>query len=623
MKRAEASAPGLPWEALLDRLLERAGGAASGSALLVLAQRLLQEECPGAALTAGPPAVAAPPGSAELRLEAPVALGLVVPEPVDPAAGRFLRTLAALLAVARGRLAEAGGERGAELGAPALDQVIEAVNGIVWEAPLGAGGWSYVSAGAARILGYPAENWKRPAFWRQIVHPEDRAAVAERAGAQRGDRELEYRLCAADGRVVWFHDAVRLVRDAGGAVWGQRGVMLDITARVEAEEARARATQEAVELQKIESLGLMAGGIAQDFNNLLTIILGNASLAAMRLSEHSPARGCMDDIIANGQRASELTRQLLAYAGRSQLMPEAVPMGPMVRELRGMLAASVPRNGRLEVDVEPVAHSVDGDRGQLQHVVVSLVANAAEALEDRSGTVRVATSCLTLEGGPAEALRLPKGDYVLLTVSDDGAGMDEATRRRMFDPFFSTRRSGRGLGLAVVHGVVKAHRGTIEVESAPGRGTTVRVYLPASVTAGPTRAPVVSPIITGTGLVLVIDDESEVRATARAMLEALGYDVIEAEDGRSGLVQFDRHRNELCVVLLDMTMPVMSGEEVLAELRRRSPTVPVVLSTGFSKVDARRGGSTEGLNGFLQKPYTVRQLGVVIGRAAAEGRKEP
>lgn len=615
MMRTAAPAPGLPWERALDRLLGEAGGARSAEAILALAGRLLAEEGPLAALGA---TAEAPSGSVELRVEEPVPLVLVVPEPADPAAWRYLRAAAALVAVAGGSAASV--ER--PLDGSGIAELIEAINGIVWEASLDIGGWSFVSAGAARILGYPVERWKQPSFWRELVHPEDKEAVGERAGARRGDRELEYRLVAADGRVVWFHDAVRLLRDASGAVRGQRGVMLDITARVEAEAARARAVQDLSELHRVESLGVMAGGIAHDFNNLLTIVLGNASLAAMRLPEHSPARGCIDDIIANGQRASELTRQLLAYAGRSQITPEAVPIGATLRELRGLLAASIPRSGRLEVDVEPAPLTVDGDRGQLQQVIVALVANAGEALEDRPGTVRVAAALEALSGARAQELRLTPADYVRVTVSDDGVGMDEATRRRIFDPFFSTRHSGRGLGLAVVFGVVKAHRGAIEVESAPGRGTAVRVFLPASATAEPVRTPPVSPILTGTGLVLVIDDESEVRATARAMLEALGYDVIEAEDGRSGLVQFDRHRGSLSVVLLDMTMPVMSGEEVLAELRRRSPTMPVVLSTGFSRVEARRAGGADSLNGFLQKPYTVRQLGAVIGRAVAEGRKE-
>ena len=629
MQPEASSEPGLSWETLLDRVIEGAGQAASVATLLAYAERLLSTEAETARLALGSAggAGAVPDGHLEVAIESPVPLVMVVPGPAGPGATRFLRAVAGLLAAARagaqGAAAPLGEAADVRPGGEGwVVQLLDTVNAIVWEAPIGRGGWSHASGGAVRLLGYPAEVWGRPSFWRQIVHPDDRARVAEHSGAVRGDRVLEYRLLGVDGRAFWFQDAVRLVRNAEGQVIGQRGVMLDITGRAEAEAARERASTELMELQKIECLGLMAGGIAHDFNNLLTVILGNASLAAVRLPEHSSARSCIDDLIANAQRASELTRQLVSYAGRSQLVTETVAFGACLRELHGLLAASVPRGCRFEVDIDRTPLLVEADRLQLQQVAVNLVANAGEALAGRSGAVRVAAFPETLGGPRAESLRLPPGEYVVLTVTDEGAGMDEATRRRIFDPFFSTRRSGRGLGLAVVHGIVRAHRGAIEVNSFPGAGTTVRVFLPASASGAPAlKAPSV-PMLSGSGLVLVIDDETEVRATARAMLEALGYDVIEAEDGGSGLMQFDRHRETIAAVLLDMTMPVMSGEQVYLEMRRRSPTVPVVLSTGFSRVEARRSGAVDGLDGFLQKPYTVRQLGEVIGRCIAERRKQ-
>ncbi len=633
MTQASVEPSGARWENVLDRLLEGAEGLVDEQAALHLVRRVLAEEglegvWVGLASEAVEPA---PAGCFEERLDGALGLVLRSPVPVGRAGLRVLRVAAGLVsrsvevrqaaeASARGRREQTFLNEAASAAEERQAQLIQSINAIVWEAPEGQSGWSYVSDGAAVLLGYPLERWAEPRFWRKILHEDDRVRVVAESGSARGNRDLEYRVRAEDGRVVWMRDAVRVVYDKGGNVVAQRGVMLDITARVEAERDRERIHAEIVELQKVESLGVMAGGIAHDFNNLLTVILGNASLAAMRLPERSPARGSIDDLIANAQRAADLTRQLLAYSGRAQLSTETLELGVAFRELRGLLATVVPKLAEFQFEVDPLTPAVEGDRTQLQQVLMNLATNAAEALGDRRGVITIRTGFNQIDSVAAGELRLPPGPYAVLTVADNGSGMDDSTRRRIFDPFFTTKAHGRGLGLAVVHGIVKGHGGVVQVQSSLEAGTTVRVYLPASLARVPAPVPLLSRIRTGSGLVLVIDDESEVRATARAMLEALGYDVIEAEDGRAGLLRFDRHRAEVRVVLLDMTMPVMSGEEVLRALLRREPTAGIVLSSGFSQVDARRRGMSEGLSGFLQKPYTVRQLADVIGRAA---NKEP
>ncbi len=633
MTQASVEPSGARWENVLDRLLEGAEGLVDEQAALHLVRRVLAEEglegvWVGLASEAVEPA---PAGCFEERLDGALGLVLRSPVPVGRAGLRVLRVAAGLVsrsvevrqaaeASARGRREQTFLNEAASAAEERQAQLIQSINAIVWEAPEGQSGWSYVSDGAAVLLGYPLERWAEPRFWRKILHEDDRVRVVAESGSARGNRDLEYRVRAEDGRVVWMRDAVRVVYDKGGNVVAQRGVMLDITARVEAERDRERIHAEIVELQKVESLGVMAGGIAHDFNNLLTVILGNASLAAMRLPERSPARGSIDDLIANAQRAADLTRQLLAYSGRAQLTTETLELGVAFRELRGLLATVVPKLAEFQFEVDPLTPAVEGDRTQLQQVLMNLATNAAEALGDRRGVITIRTGFNQIDSVAAGELRLPPGPYAVLTVADNGSGMDDSTRRRIFDPFFTTKAHGRGLGLAVVHGIVKGHGGVVQVQSSLEAGTTVRVYLPASLARVPAPVPLLSRIRTGSGLVLVIDDESEVRATARAMLEALGYDVIEAEDGRAGLLRFDRHRAEVRVVLLDMTMPVMSGEEVLRALLRREPTAGIVLSSGFSQVDARRRGMSEGLSGFLQKPYTVRQLADVIGRAA---NKEP
>ncbi len=511
--------------------------------------------------------------------------------------------------------------RAAEAAEARYHELLQSLDAIVWEAPAGHDRWSFVSDRAATMLGYPSESWQTPGFWRSILHPEDKARVVSGSGAAKGDHELEYRLIAADGHVVWVHDVVRVQHDAAGRPLSQRGVMVDITARKTAELDRERMQAEMVQVQKLESLGVMAGGIAHDFNNLLTVILGNASLASMRLPDHSPAKNAIDDLVATAQRASDLTRQLLAYSGRGQLATETIDLGAQVREILGLLGASIPKKARLELELDPLVPPVDADSAQVQQVVMNLVTNAAEALGEKSGTVRVQTFMAQVSASEAALLGITAGSWVALSVQDDGEGMDGDTRARVFDPFFTTKAQGRGLGLAAVHGIVRGHKGAIDVRSKPGVGTVFTVYLPASV-----QRPTVKPqrsgaLRSGSGLVLVIDDEAEVRATARAMIEALGYEVVEAEDGKSGLSTYDKYRAKVRAVLLDMTMPVMSGEEVYRALRHKAPTVPVILSTGYSPVDARRRGMMEGLAGFLQKPYTVRQLGDSLARAIEEGPK--
>jgi PAS domain S-box-containing protein len=487
-------------------------------------------------------------------------------------------------------------------------ELLRSLDAIVWEAPAGSDRWSFVSDRAESMLNYPREQWAAPGFWRSILHPDDRDRVIGGSGAARGDHELEYRILAADGSTKWVHDVVRVQIDASGKAVSQRGVMLDITLRKQAEIERERLQADMVRIQKLESLGVMAEGLAHDFNNMLTVILGNASLASMRLSEHSPARSAIDDLVATAQRANDLTRQLLAYSGRAQVTSESLDLGVQVREILGLVMASIPKKVTIDLDLDPLLPAVNADPAQIQQVVMNLVTNAAEAIGDENGRVNVRTFATRLSPADGAALGVAAGPVVVLAVSDTGCGMDEQTRRSVFDPFFSTRAHGRGLGLAAVHGIVRTHHGAITVQSAPHQGSTFTVYLPAGTQRSTPKPQRGAALRQGSGLILLIDDEAEVRATARAMIEALGYDVLDAGDGREGIELYRAHQDQVRLILLDMTMPVMSGEEVFRELRESGFEVPVVLSTGYSPTDARRRGLVEGLAGFLQKPYTVRQL---------------
>jgi CheY-like chemotaxis protein len=318
--------------------------------------------------------------------------------------------------------------------------------------------------------------------------------------------------------------------------------------------------------------------------------------------------------VAASERASHLTRQLLAYAGKGRFIIEPVNLSVLVREINHLIQTSIPKNVQLRLDLTDELPLVDADAGQLQQVVMNLVINGAEAVTPgENGTVLVATGVQTVDeqyllSTVGESFDLKPGVYVTLEVHDTGCGMDEATVSRIFDPFFTTKFMGRGLGLAAVQGIVRGHKGTMKVYSRPGKGTTFKVLFPASVqTPGPKR-PVALPPMAANELVLVVDDEEIVRRTAKSMLERHGYTVVVAENGEQGVELFKVLSEKVSAVLLDMTMPVMGGEEAFSRMRTIREDVRVILSSGYNEVEAVRRFTGKGLAGFIQKPYSSLAL---------------
>ncbi|MEX2263168.1 MAG: PAS domain S-box protein [Bryobacteraceae bacterium] len=377
---------------------------------------------------------------------------------------------------------------------------------------------------------------------------------------------------------------------------------------------RKRSEEEALQTQKLESLGVLAGGIAHDFNNLLVGILGNASLVQDSLRDGDGNRELLDQVVNASERAADLTRQLLAYSGKGQFVIVPVAISHLVREIGSLIRTSLPKKVELRLNLDDDLPAVEADAGQIQQVIMNLVINGAEAIgEASSGYVSVATSLQRMD---LEYIRanfpqndLLPGDYILLEVRDSGAGMDEATQARMFDPFFTTKFTGRGLGLSAVSGIVRGHKGALSVQTAPGEGTIFRVWLPAtgsrpdhSREAGELRN------LEGSGTILVVDDEQLVLQTAMHTLEHYGYKVLLAENGSVGVDLFSAHRGEIEMVLLDLAMPVMSGDEAFDHLQRIDPNVKVVLTSGFSEVEATRRFAGKTFTGFLQKPYRSSAL---------------
>ena len=396
---------------------------------------------------------------------------------------------------------------------------------------------------------------------------------------------------------------------------------LDITERKAAEEEKLTLEKQLLNLQKLESLGVMAGGIAHDFNNLLMAIMGNTDLALLTLAPEAPAREQLLAAKAASRRAAELCKQMLAYAGRGTFALIQVDLSHFIEESRELLDVSVAKKSSIVMELSRELPSVDADPIQLRQLLVNIVTNAAEAITS-GGTITIKTYAGPCEGTTQSCpyqTELPIGLCVMLRISDTGCGMDAETVSRLFDPFFTTKFTGRGLGMAAALGIVRAHHGAIMVESEPGRGTVVTVSLPVS--SGwqephPTGPATGKEEEDGRAGILLVDDEEDVLEVAEAMLELLGYQVFRAMDGQECLDMFERYRPRIKAVLLDLAMPRMNGIEAVRQLRRLDHDLPIILSSGFSEQQATQQLGGEGLAGFIQKPYNVEQLRQVLAVVA-------
>jgi PAS domain S-box-containing protein len=456
-----------------------------------------------------------------------------------------------------------------------------------------------------------------------------RAAFHE-AVATRAPRTVEV---SSESSALWLVRMIPL--EPSEKTDGVLMIATDITERKHAEEARRVMEAQLQQARKLESLGVLAGGLAHDFNNLLTGILGSASLAAAKVAPGSPAAEQLDRILCAAQKAAELTSKMLAYAGKGGFDMEATDLNDVVESVVSLVRASLASQASLRLSLAPNLPEIEADREQLHQVILNLLTNAVESLDDPSivdrkrdadRAILVRTGAMTTIQGRDGGEESPAS--VFLEVRDEGAGMDEETRRRIFDPFFSTKFTGRGLGLAAVQGIVRAHKGTIRVESAPERGSTFTVLFPARRRVPRPEASDVevgSESESGSGspstvdsTILVIDDEPTVREVARLSLEANGFKVLTASDGRSGIELFEKHHQEVDAVLLDLTMPRLSGDETLEALFKLKPDLRVVLTSGHGEQDVRRRFEGLRLAGFVQKPFRPRDLVTRIEQALAK-----
>ncbi len=458
-----------------------------------------------------------------------------------------------------------------------------------------------------QLLGYGRQELVGRKFWEIEAArdtPKVRAALEEirdQEAVQFADMSFKTK----DGRTIET-EFIGTVYPEGD----RRAIQLNVRDLTE----RRKFEREMQHTQKLESLGLLAGGIAHDFNNLLTGIMGNASLLYADMPPDDPARVQLRSIVRASERAADLTRQLLAYAGKGRLRTEKIGLSDLIQEILTLVHTSIPRSVDVKLDLAPDLPPVEADPAQIQQLVMNLVINGAEAIgEGNPGTVQIKTGLRKLtareihDNFASEALT--PGSYVWLEIEDTGSGMDEATKARIFDPFFTTKFTGRGLGLAAVSGIVKTNRGAIRVYSTPGHGTSFYILFPA---AAPKRA--AKPAkpepkhLRGSGTVLVIDDESVVHDAARAMLEKSGFEVLLADSSEAGAELLRAQGERISLVILDLTMPGISGEQAFDLLRAIHPGVPILLASGYDEVEASARAGGRPFAGFIHKPFNLDRL---------------
>ncbi len=404
-------------------------------------------------------------------------------------------------------------------------------------------------------------------------------------------------------------------------------IIRDISRQKKAEVDRMETERRMLQAQKLESLGVLAGGIAHDFNNLLTTMLGNSSLARLDLPAESPAHQSLGQIERAAVRAAELCKEMLAYSGRSQLAATRVNLSALVEDTTQLLNVSISKKCVLKLELHRPLPGILADSTQIRQIIMNLVINASDAIGDRSGLIRVCTGLMRAERNYLEETflspDLPPGDYVFLEVNDNGCGMAPEVKARIFEPFYSTKFAGHGLGLAAVLGIVRSHHGTIKVYSEPGRGATFKLLFPAIAEGFPESEKSVDKVSAwrGSGLALVVNDEETVRAVTARTLESLGFTSLTAADGAEGVRLFREHAGQLRLVLLDLTMPHMNGEEAYRELHRINPAVPVVLMSGFTEKDTIDRFAGKALAGFIQKPFArdhlQEKLHAVLGQSSS------
>ena len=458
---------------------------------------------------------------------------------------------------------------------------------------------------------FPAEvAEQRKAHFRKVVEQ------------KRQDRHEDQR------QEVWNDSILTPVLDDAGNVEMVAVMSIDITERKKAEKERLEMERRILGLQRLESLGVMAAGIAHDFNNILMAVIGNIEMAIEDPQQSEFSRDCLKDAIKASKKATALVRQMLAYTGKKHFVIEPVDLNAIVEEIYGLLHSPLPAGAWLETRLARSLPPIMGDNSQLKQIILSMVTNAGEAMpEGKGGAVHLSTGVENcdeqrLQSTMAEIWMnyeapLQEGHYVYLEVEDKGCGMGPEILQRIFEPFYTTKFMGRGLGLPAMMGIVRAHKGFIRVNSEPGKGTVMRVLFPSVETEEndekTTSAPTATPM-EAEGRVLVADDDVFVLKVVRRMLESAGYQTVVAADGAEAVELFKKHMDDIDFVVLDLSMPGTTGVEAFEKISGLGCRVPVILSSGYKEMEIKAEYADRGFSGFIQKPYEKKALVELLAR---------
>ena len=478
------------------------------------------------------------------------------------------------------------------------------------------------------IFGIGPEYAKDISDWLQIVHPDDLAMMQEYFAkdvlTNHNAFNKEYRILRVkDEQVRWVLGMGELELNAKGDPIKMIGIIQDITDRKQADLAKLDFEKRLMQTQKLESLGVLAGGIAHDFNNILMGILGYADLALSELDSFSQARTYVQGINDASHKAADLIKQMLAYSGKGKFSLEPINLNDLIEDTAQMLAISISKNVFMKFNYSSEAVFLEGDPSQIRQIIMNMVINASDAIGKKSGVISVTTGSMYCDhdyiestGFEAQINRqepLPEGMYLFLEISDSGIGMSKETLAKIFEPFYTTKFIGRGLGLSAVLGIVGGHHGMVKIYSEKGKGTTFKVLFPLFEDMKDSKSGTANSLNKdndwqGQGTFLIADDEEAVRTVGKHMIKKLGYDVLTAVDGLEAIEIFREHADKIVGVLLDLTMPHKDGAQVFREIRALKPDIKVILSSGYNEQDATQQFVGKGLAGFIQKPYVTRDL---------------
>lgn len=502
----------------------------------------------------------------------------------------------------------------------------ESTTDLIWETDE-RGRFTYVSKNSKDILGYESSEMigKNPMDFVSDPQKKEYGQLIRNIHKSRDSfRRIEVMLLHKDGRKVFLENSGVSVFNEQGVFKGNRGAVQDITARKKDEKERKQLEKQFQQAQKMEALGALAGGIAHDFNNILGAIMGYAQLAQLHSSEEQKVKGYADQLCKASGRAKGLVQQILTFSRQSETEKMPVDISAVVKETLRLIRASIPSTIEIQHNILPNLGTVKADQTQIHQVVMNLCMNAFHAMKRAGGQLKVELSQKKIHIGDTEIYQdIVPGKYMKLTISDTGHGMDEDTVPRIFEPYFTTREKGEGtgLGLATVHGIVKNHGGAIKVYSEPGVGTSFHVLLPLAESVAETTAGQSDLLPKGNEQILFIDDEKFLLDVGKELLESLGYRVETRISAYDALEAFQVKPDKYDLIITDMTMPKMTGEELARKIKKIRPNIPVLMCTGFSTMIAPGDIEEMGITSILMKPLTINDLANTVRRILDENQK--